>query len=1035
MATKNNSALKNPSDERPKSARITRWVYPLGVIFGIAAVGAGYEIQTSTLQSNLFHSAATGEKFTAEKTGSAASSPAVGPYDDRLGYVYSDTFRQRLLDRGYTVSDPKKWLDRTMLGIQLFPIYNEKSQAGLKITDDTNQTVYLSRFPRKSFDTYEDIPQLLVQSLLFVENRELGADNPATWNPAIDWGRMARAIMGQASKKIGLPADRSGASTLATQIEKFRHSPDGMTATPAEKLRQMMTASVRAYQDGENTEAARHRIVLDYLNSVPLSSYPKFGEVIGFGDGLTLWFGEDFDATARLMNKPENELNDAELHQLARTYRASLSLVMAVKKPSAYLLKDREELQQRVDAFLPLLAQAGIISPRLRDLALAEKVIYADPTRITVRTTAERSKAVDSLRIELMTALNVNGGLYGLDRLDLSAHTTIDGNANAAVTKILRSLTDPAVATERGLVGYQLLKPDAAPDVVYTFTLYEKTAEGNVLRVQTDNYNGPLNLNEGGKLELGSTAKLRTLVSYMEAMAELHKKYAGQDSETLLAIKTDPQDNLTRWAVQYLANAENDTTLNGMLEAALERRYSSHAGEMFFTGGGLHRFNNFDGKTFGGNPTVKESFHNSVNLPFIRMMRDLVYYSMSQKMNIDPEIYENPDHPVRKEYLTRFVHDEGTGFMWKFWNQQKGKTAEDVAAQLAEKTRRTPLQLAVLYRSMFPEQPYEKMEEFIRKECATNCDKDDFLKLYDAHAPGKFNLNDRGYLTRIHPLALWMASYRMANPDASWDQTVTAAADTRIETYKWLLESNKVVAQNKRIRIMLEQEAFTHIHKTWKNLGYPFQTMVPSYASSIGSAGDTPAALSELTSILQNDGVRRAPMKFRSIEFGANTPYEMEFHPKEDAGTLVLSPEVAHLVRREMGNVVEQGTARRAHKAVTLSDGRILPVGGKTGTGDNRMQTVTAGGGVIASNAKSRTATFVFAIDDRFYGTVTAYVMGPNAGQHKFTSALATQVFKNVVPAFRPVLDRAYGVDPATVIQVEQAVKPKKPSAPAIKPT
>ena len=1034
MATKNDSALKNPSDKRAGPVRIPRWAYPLGLVFGIAAVGAGYEIETSTLQSKLFHSAATGEKFTVQQSDGIAASPAIGPYDERLGYVYSTTFRERMIARGYTVTAPQKWQDRTILGVRLFPIYNEKSHAGLVITDDIDQTLYMSRFPRKSFDTYESIPPLLVQSLLFVENRELGADNPGSWNPAVDWGRTTRAILGQAGKKIGLPADRSGASTLATQIEKFRHSPDGATATASEKLRQMLTASVRAYQDGENTEAARHKIVLDYLNSVPLSSYPKFGEVIGFGDGMTLWFGEDFDAVTELMKRPENELSEAELHQLARAYRASLSLVMAVKKPTAYLLRDRDELQQRVDAFLPLLAEAGVISPRLRDLTLAEKISYADPARITVRSSAERSKAVDSLRIELMHALNVNGGLYGLDRLDLSARTTIDGRVNQEVARILRSLSDPAVAEENGLLGHQLLNRDALQDVVYTFTLYEKTKDGNVLRIQADNYDGPLNLNEGSKLELGSTAKLRTLVSYLEAMAKLHAKYAGQDDETLRAVKPHPQDNLTRWAVNYLSDQENDHSLEAMLEAALERRYSSNPGEAFFTGSGLHRFNNFDNKTYGGNPTVKESFHNSVNLPFIRMMRDLVYYTMTQEMNIDPDLFDNPDSPLRKEYLIRFAHEEGTSFMWKFWNQQKGRTPEEIAALLAGKTPRGPKQLAVLYRSLFPEQPYEKMDEFIRQECAHHCDKGDFRELYEAHAPGKFNLNDRGYLTSIHPLALWMASYRMENPEAGWDQTVANAADTRIESYKWLLESNKIEAQNKRIRIMLEQEAFTHIHKTWKALGYPFPTMVASYASSIGSAGDTPAALSALVGIIQNDGISRAPVKLRSVTFGAETPYEMHFQPKEDEGTRVLPIEVARLVRREMNNVVEHGTARRVRQSVTLSDGRALQVGGKTGTGDNRMQSVSASGGVIASNAKSRTATFVFAIDDRFYGTVTAYVMGPDAAKHKFTSAPALQVFKTMVPTILPILDRAYGVEPGAVLQVEQKNQPKQ-GAPAIKPS
>ncbi len=41
-----------------------------------------------------------------------------------------------------------------------------------------------------------------------------------------------------------------GGSTLATQLEKLRHSPEGRTHSPAEKLRQIASATLRSYQDG-----------------------------------------------------------------------------------------------------------------------------------------------------------------------------------------------------------------------------------------------------------------------------------------------------------------------------------------------------------------------------------------------------------------------------------------------------------------------------------------------------------------------------------------------------------------------------------------------------------------------------------------------------------------------------------------------------------------------------------------------------------------------------------------------------------------
>jgi len=89
-----------------------------------------------------------------------------------------------------------------------------------------------------------------------------------------------------------------------------------------------------------------------------------------------------------------------------------------------------------------------------------------------------------------------------------------------------------------------------------------------------------------------------------------------------------------------------------------------------------------------------------------------------------------------------------------------------------------------------------------------------------------------------------------------------------------------------------------------------------------------------------------------------------------------------------------------------MPDGRIIPVGGKTGTGDNRLESFSANGRVIGDKAVSRTATFVFMIGDRFYGTLVAYVPGSKAASYKFTSALAVQIFKDLAPQLKPLIAR-----------------------------
>src|SRR3546814_15662430 len=72
----------------------------------------------------------------------------------------------------------------------------------------------------------------------------------------------------------------------------------------------------------------------------------------------------------------------------------------------------------------------------------------------------------------------------------------------------------------------------------------------------------------------------------------------------------------------------------------------------------------------------------------------------------------------------------------------------------------------------------------------------------------------------------------------------------------------------------------------------------------------------------------------------------------------------------------------------------------------------------------------MFFIDDRFYGTITAHVDGPQAAQYRFTSALPAQLFKSLAPVMQPLVERtiAHGHVPlsdvgtdGTQVQVGQA--------------
>jgi len=234
---------------------------------------------------------------------------------------------------------------------------------------------------------------------------------------------------------------------------------------------------------------------------------------------------------------------------------------------------------------------------------------------------------------------------------------------------------------------------------------------------------------------------------------------------------------------------------------------------------------------------------------------------------------------------------------------------------------------------------------------------------------------------------------------------VLASHSARQQVYDWLFRTRFARAQAVRIQSMREVDAFRVIHQAWRRLGYPFDSLVPSYATAIGSSADRPASLAELMGIIVNDGVRLPAVRIGALHFAAGTPFETRMIPAQAQPQRVLPAEVAAVVKRSLMDVVEHGTARRLSAGLTLEDGTALQFGGKTGTGDNRFGTYAAGGRLVRSRAVSRAATFVFLLGERYFGTVTAYVSGEEADRFQFTSALPVQVLK----ALTPVLARHLG--------------------------
>ena len=968
----------------------------------VLAVGA-FELQTSWLQSEFFSSFA--EELTYDlKDGRhpKAYRPTTGPHNRRLGYADLDAFEQNLERFGFDLTHEAGLSSRHFQFVQAggFPIYREKNRAGLKLLDHKGEVVHQARFPARVYPAFEAIPPLVLKTLLFIENRELLDPIEDRRNPSVDWSRLAALLPGLAKQLAGSGGRAAGGSTLATQIEKFRHSPGGQTQGPKDKLRQMVSASLRAYRDGADTKDHRQQVALDYLNGTPLSARRGFGEVNGIGDGLYAWFGADFGEVNGWLTAPADSMYG--LMRKAHAYKRVLALLIAQRRPSHYLLAGRDDLATLCNQHLRLLMQQGVIEPKLAETALGMTLDFRDSLPVTEIASHLDRKATNALRNELLVLLGVSD-LYALDRLDLTLESSIDVEAQRRVTDVLRGLRDPETARKLGLYGHRLLKADASNDpLMISLTIYERGSDANFLRVQADNLDQPFDINSGAKLDLGSTAKLRTLVTYLEVIGEIHGRFAEANFEGLAKAARSGPDVLTRWAAKTLRTSA-DRTLPALLDAAMEKRYSASNLERFRTGGGLHHFANFNKRDNGRVVTVAEAMRHSINLPLIRMMRDIVDYHIGESGHA---VIADRNHPDRETYLERFTDKEAMTFLRRFHRELAHLEADAVLAKLARLVQPTKHRLAPLFRFTRPDAPKSEFVAFLEEHEKTNSlSTRAMAKLFEDYDPKRFSFEDQAFLVRLHPLHLWLGRELQTKRFPRVQDAWLASNEAKMAAAAWLFKTRRKGAQDLRIKQILEEDAFKLIHQRWARLGYPFPSLVPSYATSIGSSADRPDALATLVGIILNDGVLNPSRRIEALHFAASTPFETRFERRSGTSLRVMAPEIADVIRNTMIDIVDNGTARRLKGGFDRGPNYKVAIGAKTGTGDHRKKTFDRRGNLVSSEVMNRTATVMFFIGDRLFGNLTIFVAGAEAEDYSFTSSLPAQLLKALAPALRPLME------------------------------
>jgi membrane peptidoglycan carboxypeptidase len=945
--------------------------------------------------------------------------PKGGPFDERRGYTRIPAIQGRLEAQGYRVVEQARFSPQLLRVASwgIAPPYREPSGAGLVIRGMGDLPLFDFARSDRIFQDFREIPPLLVHSLLLIENRELEAPPDPRSNPVVEWDRMAKAVLVYGASKLGLPLRAQGGSTLATQLEKYRHSAQGRTNSIFDKLQQVTGATLRVYREGPDTTLQRREIILDYLNTVPMAAAPGYGELHGIQEGLYAWFGlHSADVSEALAS---SGTSTAKVH----AYKHVLSLLCAVRAPTYYLVQNRSDLEARVNLYIGLIEKDGLIdaafAKRLREAPISfmpHAPRPPDPSYLG-------QKASNAIRLNLVNLLGVQD-FYDLDRLHLDVSSTIDVELQNRVAEVFEKLKDPDFVKEKGLREERLLSQGDPTKVVYSLMLFERTPRGNVLRVHADNLSVPFDINEGVKLELGSTAKLRTLAHYLDVVSELYDQLLPLDSAALHARAQQAGDPITLWVAQTLSQDRN-IQVDALLEKALDRQYSASPYEAFFTGGGIHTFGNFDRKENGTVRTVREATRQSTNLVYIRLMRDLVRFHQA-RLQYDPDaVISDPDNPTRRQMIMEIAEDEAKQFLMRAFKKYQNLSPAEVAPKLLGTKAKSARHQAILFYAWSPK-PQTDVQEALSRWLAASIGAvtpAEVQKLARAYGNPRLTLADYAYLLKVHPLDLWSAGERIHDPSLTWNTFWNQSRDARSVASAWLLLPRNRRAQDLRLRIRIEQDAFTRMTPYWRRLQFPFERLVPSYATAIGSSCDRPAALAELMGIIANDGLRQPSLKLERLKFAAGTPYHTVIEPTPPPGTRVMPSSVARAIRGVLAGVVEQGTARRLAGAFRMPDGTPVQAGGKTGSGDNRMEAFGRGGQVLSARVLNRTATFVFYIGNRYHGVLTAFVPGQDAADYRFTSALPVSILKLLSPAIN---ERLANPEPSVIVAEREAVRKSK---------
>ena len=467
-------------------------------------------------------------------------------------------------------------------------------------------------------------------------------------------------------------------------------------------------------------------------------------------------------------------------------------------------------------------------------------------------------KATQDVRNKLVSLLKLPD-LYSLDRLDLSAETSVDTAAQARVTAVLAEALRPNLSALSRAWSATSCSATATPrKMTWSFVLYERGGDRNYVRIHADSLNQPFDINSGAKLQLGSTAKLRTLITYLTSSASCTTGSRRCRSRDLLRTAASAEDPLTEWAAGYLARTPGPQRCRRCstrrCSEPIRRRRVPSLPAAASRASAISTTWEDDGR-----PTRRDrlpALDQSGFRPDPARYRQLLHGGERRRRSSGCSAI--PTTRSARPICSGLSNADSRRFLHRFYKDYTGLNGNEAMALLADRTQPVPKRLATVFLSIHPDARLAHLQRVPDDALCRKCD------LSDRRALGLVSdLFARAAATwpiaAMSPASIrsncgWLSICR-STPARAWNEILDASAQVRQEAYSWLFKGNPH-KQDTRIRILLEQDAFERIYENWKALGYPFSHLVPSLGTAIGASGDRPDALADLMGTIMNGGVR-----------------------------------------------------------------------------------------------------------------------------------------------------------------------------------